>query len=100
MYKAFFGLKFDPFTKEVENKNFFKSNEFNQAMNRLEFLKEHKGFGLITGEPGTGKSSLLRYFKENLNPNLFKCVYIPDLRTANNHIIGNSYFKNKFNLKI
>lgn len=77
MYKVFFGLTFDPFTKEVGSKNFFKSHQFNQALSRLEFLKQHKGFGLITGEPGTGKSSLLRYFKESLNPNLFKCVYIP-----------------------
>ena len=77
MYKAFYGLSFDPFTKEVTNKNFYKSYHFNQALSRLDFLKQHKGFGLITGEPGTGKSSLLRYFKESLNPNLFKCVYIP-----------------------
>lgn len=77
MYKAFYGLSFDPFTKEVINKNFYKSYHFNQALSRLDFLKQHKGFGLITGEPGTGKSSLVRYFKESLNPNLFKCVYIP-----------------------
>ncbi|MGL5718648.1 MAG: ExeA family protein, partial [Paraclostridium sp.] len=77
MYKAYFGFTSDPFSKEVENKNFYKSYQFNQALNRLDFLKQNKGFGLITGEPGAGKSSLLRYFKENLNPNLFKCVYIP-----------------------
>ena len=67
----------DPFSKEVESKNFYKSYQFNQALSRLDFLKQNKGFGLITGEPGTGKSSLLRYFKESLNPNLYKCVYIP-----------------------
>ena len=72
MYKAFFGLTMDPFSKEVESKNFYKSYQFNQALSRLDFLKQNKGFGLITGEPGTGKSSLLRYFKESLNPNLYK----------------------------
>lgn len=77
MYKSYFGFTYDPFSKEVENKNFYKSYQFNQALSRLDFLKQNKGFGLITGEPGAGKSSLLRYFKENLNPNLFKCVYIP-----------------------
>lgn len=77
MYKVFFGLTQDPFSKEIESKHFFKSHHFNQALSRLEFLKENKGFGLITGEPGTGKSSLLRHFKDSLNPNLFKCIYIP-----------------------
>lgn len=47
------------------------------AISRLEFLKTTKGIGLITGEPGMGKSSLLRYFESTLNPNLYKCVYIP-----------------------
>ncbi|CCJ33500.1 ExeA family protein [Caloramator australicus] len=77
MFTAFYGLSFDPFQKDIETKFFFKSNDFNQAISRLDFLKNVKGFGLLTGEPGSGKSSLLRYFVNSLNPNLFKCVYIP-----------------------
>lgn len=77
MFKTYYGLTFDPFEKEVEIKNFYKSHEFNQALSRLEFLKSTKGMGVITGEPGTGKSSLIRYYTSSLNSNLFKCVYIP-----------------------
>lgn len=52
MYRAYYGLTFDPFTKEVNTKNFYKSYQFNQGLSRLDFLKQNKGFGLITGEPG------------------------------------------------
>ena len=55
MYRAYYGLTFDPFTKEVNTKNFYKSYQFNQGLSRLDFLKQNKGFGLITGEPGAGK---------------------------------------------
>lgn len=77
MFKAFYGLSFDPFEKDLDVKYFFKSKSFSEALNRLEFLKSTNGFGLITGEPGAGKSSLLRYFVNSLNPNLYKSVYIP-----------------------
>lgn len=77
MYKAFYGLSDDPFLKSIETKNHFKSKDFNDALSRLEFLKNTKGFGLLTGEPGVGKSFLLRYFVDSLNPNLYKSVYIP-----------------------
>ncbi|WP_427338305.1 AAA family ATPase [Caloranaerobacter sp. DY30410] len=77
MFKSFYGLSMDSFPKNMEIKHHFKSNDFTQALNRLEFLKNTKGFGLITDEPGVGKSYLLRYFVNSLNPNLFKCVYIP-----------------------
>ena len=77
MFKSFYGLTSDPFLKSIETKEHFKSKDFNEALSRLEFLKNAKGFGLITGEPGVGKSFLLRYFVNSLNPNLFKPVYIP-----------------------
>ncbi|NMB26511.1 MAG: AAA family ATPase, partial [Tissierellia bacterium] len=77
MYKAFYGLSSDPFLKSIETKDHFKSQDFNNALSRLEFLKNTKGFGLITGEPGVSKSFLLRYFVDSLNTNLFKPVYIP-----------------------
>lgn len=59
MYKAFYSLTNDPFLKSVETKEHFKSKDFNHALSRLEFLKNTLGFGLITGEPGVGKSFLL-----------------------------------------
>ena len=77
MYRAFYGLSSDPFSKDIEVKDCFKSQDFAQGLSRLEFLKNTLGFGLLTGEPGVGKSFLLRYFVGSLNPNLFKCVYIP-----------------------
>ena len=77
MYQAYYGLTTDPFPKEMEVKNSFKSKDFEQAFSRLEYLKTTKGFGLITGEPGVGKSFLLRNFTASLNPNLYKVVYIP-----------------------
>ncbi len=77
MFKTFYGLSADPFPKDIQVKHHFKSQDFTQALSRLEFLKNTKGFGLLTGEPGVGKSFLLRYFIDSLNPSLYKCVYIP-----------------------
>ncbi|MEW9125241.1 MAG: ATP-binding protein [Thermotaleaceae bacterium] len=77
MFKAFYGLTTDPFPKDMETKHHFKSQDFTQALSRLEFLKNTKGFGLLSGEPGVGKSFLLRYFTSTLNPNLYKTIYIP-----------------------
>ncbi|MDK2799621.1 MAG: hypothetical protein PWQ70_1240 [Clostridiales bacterium] len=77
MYQSFYGLSQDPFPKDMDLKHHFPSRDFTQASHRLEFLKSTKGFGLITGEPGVGKSFLIRYFLSTLNPNLYKCIYIP-----------------------
>lgn len=77
MFQTFYSMSMDPFPKDLEAKHQFKSQDFLQALSRLEFLKKSGGFGLLTGEPGVGKSFLLRCFVETLNPNLFKYVYIP-----------------------
>jgi len=77
MFKAFWGMEFNPFEKGLSEKNSFKSSDFNQAMGRLEHLKTVKGLGLFTGLPGTGKTYTLRCFSSTLNTNLFKVVYIP-----------------------
>lgn len=77
MYKIFYSLSKDPFTKELEPAEAFKYSDFVQALNRLEFLKSARGFGLITGEPGSGKTFVLNCFLNSLNPSLYKSVYIP-----------------------
>ena len=42
----------------------------------LEFVKENKTMALITGNPGMGKTFVIRNFLNELNSNLYKIVYI------------------------
>lgn len=77
MYKTFFGMEFNPFTKGLEPKHYFKSLDFTQATARLEHLKSIQGIGLFTGFAGIGKTYTLRCFANSLNPSLYKVVYIP-----------------------
>lgn len=75
MYKAFYSLSSTPFSKE--NGKFFTSKSAREARGRLEYLKKTRGMGLLVGEPGAGKTFMLRLFAEELNPSLFKPVYFP-----------------------
>lgn len=43
---------------------------------RLQFLVDHHGAGLLTGEVGAGKSTAARTFSAGLNPNLYKILYL------------------------
>lgn len=75
-YEKYWGMEFNPFKKSFEDKNIFKSVDFNQILARLEHLKNTKGIGLFTGNPGLGKTFALKQFTNTLNKNLYKIVYI------------------------
>lgn len=76
MYTSFYGMSDNPFIKEESIKYVFESNDFKQTLNRLNYLKEIKGIGLITGSPGLGKTYCMRYFINELNKDLYKVIYI------------------------
>lgn len=77
MYRAYWNMEFNPFSKDIDMKKLFKTNDFNEAITRLEFLNSTKGIGLFTGNPGSGKTYTVKYFLENLNSSLYKIVYLP-----------------------
>lgn len=77
MFTAFYGMDFNPFTNEIEPKFSYASNDFVQTSARLDILRQHKGIGLLTGEPGCGKSFTLKCLAASLNKSLYKIVYIP-----------------------
>ena len=76
-YEQYWGMEFNPFKKNYDDKNIFKSNDFNQTLARLEHLKNTKGIGLFTGNSGLGKTFALKQFANTLNKNMYKVVYIP-----------------------
>lgn len=76
MFLTYYGLEFNPFDKDIDTKYTFETKDFKILINRLEFIRDNKGFALITGNPGLGKTFCIRNFIDSLNPNLYKCIYI------------------------
>ena len=77
MYRAYWNMEYNPFSKEIDTNKLFKTTDFKEAITRLEFLNNTKGIGLFTGNPGSGKTYTIKYFLENLNSGLYKIVYLP-----------------------
>jgi len=61
MYKAFYGLKRNPFEITPDPSFLFPTGRHNEALAALYYgVRRHKGFVVLTGEVGTGKTLLLR----------------------------------------
>ncbi len=75
MWKSFFGFKKTPFSDRPDAKQLFASQAWNQVKTRLDFLAQHHGVGLLTGEVGSGKSTAARAFTATLHANLYKILY-------------------------
>jgi len=83
-----YGLEFNPFLKNSKE-ILFKSNEFNETIVRLDYLSKTKGFGILTGAPGRGKTTAVRHWASSLNPSLFKVIY-----SGLSTITVNEFYKN------
>ena len=68
MWETFFGFKKTPFSDCPDAKQMFSSAAWLQVKTRFDFLVQHPGVGLLTGEVGAGKSTAVRVFTSALNP--------------------------------
>lgn len=77
MIQAYFGFKRIPFDKEIKTEQMFDSYDIKEAFLRLQLLKQSRGIFCLTGEPGAGKTSVLRKFVNELNPQTHAHCYTP-----------------------
>ena len=73
-YTARYGLAFNPFLKNAKEV-IVETGEYQEARFRLDYLLSTKGFGLLTGSPGRGKTTVIRNWARGLNPSLYKVIY-------------------------
>ena len=85
---ARYGLEFNPFLKNSKE-ILFESSEFKESMFRLDYLAKTKGFGLLTGAPGRGKTTVIRNWSSRLNPSLYSVVY-----TSFSTLTVNDFYRN------
>lgn len=73
-YIARYGLEFNPFLKNSRD-IYIETEESREVRFRLDYLSQTRGFGLLTGAPGLGKTTALRSFAASLSPANFKVIY-------------------------
>lgn len=73
-YYTRYGLEFNPFLKNSKE-ILLETEEYKEAVYRLNYLLSTKGFGLLTGSPGKGKTTIVRNWSRSLNPSLYKVIY-------------------------
>jgi len=81
MYEQFFGLKEKPFNITADPSFLFFSRRHKEAFSHLIYgIKERKGFLEITGEIGTGKTTLCKALLNSLNKGTKSALILnPDL---------------------
>ncbi len=81
MYEQFFGLDEEPFRLTPDPRYLYLSAKHAEALAHLRLgLTESSGFVCITGEVGTGKTTLLRAFLAELGPNVAAAyAFVPPL---------------------
>jgi general secretion pathway protein A len=86
-YKEFFGFVETPFSVSPNPKFFYFSGSHAEALNHLRYgIYEGLGFTMITGEPGTGKTMLSRYFLRKAGDDL-RITHIPDPRFSQTELL-------------
>jgi len=69
MYESFFGLKEKPFEMTPDTRYFYPSPKHLEALNHMVYaIEERRGFVVITGEIGAGKTTLSRVLLQKLDP--------------------------------
>jgi general secretion pathway protein A len=70
MYEAFYGLKENPFNVTPNPQYIYLGEHHREALAQLLYgVREKKGFIVITGEVGTGKTTLIHYLLAQLDGN-------------------------------
>ncbi len=78
-YRQRFGLTGIPFAKNAQDKTFFTEHDGYRRLERsFEMLLEEPGLGLLTAEPGVGKTAAIRNLALALPRPQYRVVYVCD----------------------
>lgn len=78
MYEGFYGMEHTPFSKDIPAERLYESKQILDAVGRLKYAADRKQFAVVTGEPGCGKSTLVRLFAATLPRDRYTLLYVSD----------------------
>ena len=76
MYRQHFALRHWPFENALHVDELFETRAQAEAHSRLRHLLELRGIGLVTGEPGCGKTTVCRSVRDSLHTSRYRARYV------------------------
>jgi general secretion pathway protein A len=87
MYKNFFGLREDPFSLSPDPRFLYLTPQIQEAMEQLTHgVSSRKGLILLTGEVGTGKTTLINYLLDWLRQQKMPTAFIFNSHLSVTHL--------------
>ena len=78
MFEAFFNFTGVPFGRNISVAALLETDARRELAGRLEYVARTRAFGVFTGDAGTGKTTAIRKFTQELDPNRHRILYLSD----------------------
>src|ERR1700736_3732564 len=87
MYKSYFGLKENPFNVNPDPRYLYLTKQIEEALTGLMYgIQTRKGFITLTGEVGTGKTTLVNRLLESLRQPRTRAPFLFNSRMNTSHL--------------
>lgn len=88
MYQSFYGLSEMPFAVTPDHRFLYLSATHQEALQHLNYgVSERKGFIVLVGEPGSGKTTLSRRFLDDLDRSRFDTALISNPKVTETQML-------------
>ena len=85
MYEGFYNLTATPFSRDIPVNELLVTPEVEDVLGRMRYAAQRQLFMVLTGDCGTGKTTLIRQLKSLLDPNEYAVLYLADSKLTPRH---------------
>ena len=78
MFESFYGFTQTPFSRTIPTDKLYRGNDSDELLERLKWAARGQLFAVMTGDSGTGKTTTLRRFRDELQNSRYKVLYLSD----------------------
>lgn len=85
MFESFYGFAHTPFSRDIPTDQLYMSPALEDILGRLQYAAQRQWFVVVTGDCGTGKTTVIRRYADALDSAKFRLLYVSDSKLTPRH---------------
>jgi type II secretory pathway predicted ATPase ExeA len=78
MFESFYDFSHTPFSRSIPSDKLYRSHDSDELIERLKYAAARQLFAVLLGECGTGKTTALRRFRDEIQDSKYLALYLSD----------------------